>query len=263
MQLSNQQLLNQIEELAMILKPWRDHLVVGGGVALVLYDIVLSNANAGAIGTTDIDYLIPRKPIMLTGNQKISELLTRNGFQFRSKSLLYSPAVESYFKQIDEIEIEVEFLTDNKSRNKNDVVVIQSAGVHAQALSYIEMSLKEAMPLILPNCLKIMVVKPEAWIFHKGLTFVRRSVRLKQYKDIYGIWFVLTQLNEVSLAVPILLKHLMSRSPLSWSKTLKKNIKSWIDGATPEDWHILENQDISGRLTKNNFIQATKFIVQD
>ena len=73
MQLDNKELLNQIEELATILKPWNDQLVVGGGVALILYDLVLSKANSGAVGTTDIDYLIPRKPLK-AGDEKIFEL---------------------------------------------------------------------------------------------------------------------------------------------------------------------------------------------
>ena len=73
MQLDNKELLNQIEELAIILKPWNDQLVVGGGVALILYDLVLSKANSGAVGTTDIDYLIPRKPLK-AGDEKIFEL---------------------------------------------------------------------------------------------------------------------------------------------------------------------------------------------
>jgi hypothetical protein len=63
MQLDNDKLIQQVEELATILKPWNEQLVIGGGVALILYDIVLAKANSGAVGTTDIDYLIPRRPV--------------------------------------------------------------------------------------------------------------------------------------------------------------------------------------------------------
>ena len=109
MQLDNKELLNQIEELATILKQWNDQLVVGGGVALILYDLILSKANSGAVGTTDIDYLIPRKPIK-AGDVKISDLLVGNGYEAKNKSL-GTPAVQSFIKHIEEIEIEVEFLT--------------------------------------------------------------------------------------------------------------------------------------------------------
>ena len=52
MPLDNKALIKQIEELATILKPWNDQLVIGGGVALILYDVFLSKANSGAISTT-------------------------------------------------------------------------------------------------------------------------------------------------------------------------------------------------------------------
>ncbi len=184
MQLDNKELLNQIEELAIILKPWNDQLIVGGGVALILYDLILSKANSGAVGTTDIDYLIPRKPLK-AGNEKISELLIGHGYEPKNKSLS-RPVVQSFIKQIEDVEIEIEFLTDNKSRNKEDVVEIKNAGVNAQALSYIEMSLQEATPLTLPSGSIISVVKPEAWVFHKGLTFTKRTAKVKKYKDLYG-----------------------------------------------------------------------------
>lgn len=248
MQLNNKILLNQIEELAKILKPWNEQIVVGGGVALILYDLILSKANAGAVGTTDIDFLIPRKPIKI-GDEKISKLLMGHGYAPKNKSM-DEPSVQSFIKQIDEVEIEVEFLTDNKSRNQEDVVVIKEAGVNAQALSYIEMSLEEATPLILPNGSSISVVRPEAWVFHKGLTFTKRTAKAKRYKDLYGIWFVLTQLNDVSFSVQKALPKLMKRHPESWNKTFSNNLKSWIESATPQDWDLLEKQDVGGKLTR-------------
>ena len=260
MQLNNKKLIAQVEELAFILKPWNDQLVVGGGVALILYDLVLSKANSGAVGTTDIDYLIPRKPVKV-GGKKISELLISFGYEPRNKSI-NTPAVQSFIKQINEVEIEVEFLTDNKSRNQEDVVIISDAGVNAQALSYIEMSLKEAMPLSLPSGAKIFVVKPEAWVFHKGLSFTKRTAKVKKYKDLYGIWFVLTQLNDVSFAAQKSLLLLMKRNPVNWERTFKDNLKSWIDSATPEDWDLLEQQDVTGELSKPRFLDIINLLIQ-
>lgn len=141
-QLDNKVLIEQIEELAQILNKWNEQLVVGGGVALVLYDVVLSKANSGAVGTTDIDYLIPRKPVK-TGDEQISKILITHGYEPKTKSMNH-PSVESFIKQIEDVKIEIEFLTDNKSRSKEEVVVIKDAGLNAQALSYIEMSLLEA-----------------------------------------------------------------------------------------------------------------------
>lgn len=260
MPLDSTELLVQVEELAKILKSWNDQLVVGGGVALILYDLVLSKANSGAVGTTDIDYLIPRKPVKF-GDEKISKLLISSGYEPKNKSL-DTPAVQSFIKQFDEVEIEVEFLTDNKSRNREAVVAINVAGVNAQALSYIEMSLKEATLMSLPSGVKISVVKPEAWVFHKGLTFTKRTVKGKKYKDLYGIWFVLTQLNDVSFAVQKALPKLMNNNPAPWAKTFKENLNSWIDSATPQDWDLLERQDVTGKLSKSGFLATINLAVQ-
>ena len=107
----------------------------------------------------------------------------------------------------------------------------------------------------LPSGAIISVVKPEAWVFHKGLTFTKRTAKVKKYKDLYGIWFVLTQLNEVSFAVQKALPKLMKKNPEPWTKTFKENLKTWIDSATPQDWDLLERQDVGGKLTKAGFIK--------
>ncbi len=251
MQLDNKVLLEQVEELAKILKDWNEQLVIGGGVALVLYDLVLSKANSGAVGTTDIDYLIPRKPVK-SADKQISKILMSNGFEPKNKSNNH-PSVQSFIKQVEEVEIEVEFLTDAKSRDNNDVVEIKEAGVNAQALSYIQMSLSEATPLELPNGEKITVVKPGAWVFYKGLTFTKRTNKLKKLKDLYGIWFVLTQLNDTSAAVLKALPKLMDKSVSSWKKTFQKNLQDWTANTTPQDWDLLTQQDISGSLSQTSF----------
>lgn len=166
MLLDNSLIVKQVEELAVVLKPWSDQLVLGGGVALILYDLVLSKANSGAVATTDIDFLIPRKPLKV-GDEKISKILLENGYQTKHKSL-DTPSIQSFVKQIDDVEIEVEFLTDNQARFKPAVVEIKGAGVNAQPLSYIEMSLREATPLSLANGETISVVTRKLGFFIRG-----------------------------------------------------------------------------------------------
>lgn len=76
---------------------------------------------------------------------------------------------------IGETEIEIEFLTDDRSRQKAVSAPIAGAAVVAQPLSYLEMSLQTVTPVRLPRGTEILVVRPEAWVFHKGLTFTRRK----------------------------------------------------------------------------------------
>ena len=117
----------------------------------------------------------------------ISEILEVLAYTFRPKSL-FNPPVSTYVKEIEDQEIEIEFLTDNRSGEKDKTVPIPRAEVTAQPLSYLEMSLNSTAVAILPGNTEIRVVFPEAWVFHKGLTFVRRrSNSTKQYKDLYGL----------------------------------------------------------------------------
>lgn len=248
----NRKLIQEIEELSVILKPWMDQIVLGGGIALILYDTILSKANAGAVGTLDIDFLIPRKPVKPL-SPSIARLLVDHDYEPKNKSL-DNPSVQSFVKELDDIEFEIEFLTDNKSRKKEEVVVIKEAGIHAQPLSYLEMSLQEATPLHLPNGEEILVAKPEAWVFHKGLTFPKRENRLKKLKDLYGIWFVLSRMNEVSAATRLALQKLMKTQPANWAKTYKTNLRNWIKEASPRDWDDLALQDVTGNLTQRDFI---------
>jgi hypothetical protein len=254
MLVDNKVIVEEIKRLSKLFTGWNDQLVIGGGVALILYDVFFSKSPSGAVGTLDIDYLIPRKP-MNTGDRQISTILLTDGYEVRTKSLDTHP-VQSFIKQIGEVEIELEFLTDAKARKKEDVVNIPEAGLNAQALSYLEMSLSEAMPVTLEGKIQVNVVKPEAWIFHKGLTFPRRVSKQKTFKDLYGIWFVLTQLGEASIATRKLLKSLMKKQPPAWERAFESNLKAWVANATPRDWVALEGQDPSGSLTNTNFLDV-------
>jgi len=104
------------------------------------------------------------------------------------------PATESYVKEIHNVEVEIEFLTDTSTRSdKSKNVVI--AGVVAQPLSYLTLSLQTTVKFETYSHEVGRVVSPGAWIFHKGLTFTRRTSSLKQLKDLYGIWYVSSQLR--------------------------------------------------------------------
>lgn len=75
-------------------------------------------------------------------------------------------------KEIDGVEVEIEFLTDSATRDdKNKNVMI--AGIVVQRLSYLTLSLQTTMEFQTYSYVAGKVVSPGAWIFHKGLTFTR------------------------------------------------------------------------------------------
>ena len=97
------------------------------------------------------------------------------------------------------------------------------AGVVAQSLSYLKLSLENALPFFTLSGEKGFVVSPEAWIFNKGLAFPKRMDKKKIYKDLYGIWYVGTQLGNLSDQAIERLKQLFLQES-AWFQTFKKNL---------------------------------------
>ena len=261
MPLENDSLLFQVEEIVKSLGTWKEHVVIAGGMALIIYDCCMTEKAKGAVGTTDIDFLINRKP-NLGSQTPIAKLLENLGFSVRHKDLNI-PSIQSYVKTLGDTELEIEFLTDAKSRNITGAVSIERAGITAQPLSYIEMSLKEHYSIRLPQNTVANIVSPEAWVFHKGLTFVKRTQPVKRYKDLYGIWFVLAHIQSESVPVEQKLKQLQSRYAVGWKKSFEANLVGWINAATPKDWGILEQQDPHGRLSRVSFQSLVNRLISE
>lgn len=249
-----------ISEFLKSIGPWRDFVVIGGGFALFIYKLYLSDPKLEnlPVGTRDIDSLIPRK-LPEVSKKNIQSYLREAGFNHIFKDL-DDPATEAYVKDIAGAEIEIEFLTDDAVRNNKDKNVV-IAGVVAQPLSYLTLSLQTTLQFHTDSGVAGHVVTPGAWIFHKGLTFTKRKSVLKCLKDLYGIWYVVSQLGEFSAHALEEFTDLAKKNP-KWFKTFQKNLWTWLDNASPNDWSKLEAQDPSGRLRKLNFEQIMKKLLE-
>lgn len=247
-----------ISEFLKSLGPWRDFVIIGGGFALFIYKLYLADPKLKTlpIGTRDIDSLIPRK-VPEISKKNIAKHLNEAGFTPLFKDVDV-PAAESYVKVIDGIEIEIEFLTDSAVRNdKNKNVVI--AGIVAQPLSYLTLSLQTTTIFQTYSYEMGKVVSTEAWIFRKGLTFNRRKSSSKLLKDLYGIWYVATQLGVFSDQALVTFSSLAQQHP-RWLQTFQKQLYSWMNQASPYEWSKLEAQDPSGKLKKLNFERMIKLL---
>lgn len=249
-----------ISEFLNSIGPWGEHVVIGGGFALFVYKLYLSDPKLknSPLGTRDIDSLLPRR-VPEISRKNIAQYLDDAGFTPIFKDVEV-PATESYVKEIDGTEVEIEFLTHSDSRNdKSKNIVI--AGVVAQPLSYLTLSLKMTMQFQTHSKKIGRVVSPGAWIFHKGLTFSRRKSSLKMLKDLYGIWYVTKQLGNFSEQALIEFDSL-KRQHSKWFETFKKNLHYWMADATPEEWLKLESQDPAGKLKKLNFQQMIQRLIK-
>ncbi|MBA2367828.1 MAG: hypothetical protein H0V82_02245 [Candidatus Protochlamydia sp.] len=109
-----------ISEFLESIAPWREFVVIGGGFALFVYKLYLSDPKLKnpPVGTRDIDSLIPRK-IPEVSKKNIQSYLREAGFNHVFKDL-DDPATEAYVKDIAGAVIEIEFLTDDSVRNNKD-----------------------------------------------------------------------------------------------------------------------------------------------
>lgn len=152
--------------------------------------------------------------------------------------------------------MEIEFLTDSATRNdKNKNVVI--SGVSAQPLSYLTLSLETTMEFTTNSGERGFVVSPGAWMFHKGLTFPKRKSSTKVLKDLYGIWYVSSQLGSFSeTAVSEL--HALGRLHTKWYKTFQHNLLTWLENSSQ-----LESQDPFGKLKRLSFEKTLNRLIID
>ena len=240
-----------ISDFLKSIGPWRSHVVIGGGYAPIIYKAYFDKRTTGnpPVGTRDLDSLIPRK-VPAASKKDIAKHLGDAGFQhvFRDNE---QPATEAYIKEIDGNEVQIEFLTDDSTRgDKEKNVAI--AGVVAQPLSYLTLSLQRTVKFQTKSGETGKVVSPGVWIFHKGLTFTRRKAESKKLKDLYGIWYVATQLGELSeFALKEVVK--ISEEHSSWHKTFRGNLEGFVKNASPADWAKLEAQDPFGALKWASF----------
>ena len=179
-----------ISDFLKSLEEWNKYLIIGGGYAPIIYKLYFDNVNTeiSPVATRDIDTIIPRIKLKNIFEEKnIDSVLISHGFKHSSDDLLGKPPAEKYIKEIDGIEIEIEFLTDKQFRNHKEKN-LKIAGVVAQTLSYIEMSYNEPLSFKTKQDFNGLVVNPAAYIFHKALIFNKRKTGSnKKFKDLYGI----------------------------------------------------------------------------
>ncbi len=232
--------------------PWNQHEIISGGFAPIIYKLYLSDYRTGInpIGTRDLDSIISPK-VSNKKDKKLLQYLLDFGFKPIYKDLEI-PATESYIKEIEGFELEIEFLTSANFRG-NNIKNVQISGINAQPLKYLELSYKNSIEFTTRSNKKGLVVSPDIWIFHKGLTFSKRFNDNKKCKDLYGIWYVATQLGEFSAnSIENFKKLEISQS--KWFQKFKKNLFEWMENASPLHWTKLESQDPYGKLNKTHFI---------
>jgi len=136
--------------------------------------------------------------VPVIGNKTVDQVLVAAGFKavFKSRDI---PPIIHYEGNIDNMDVEIEFLADQTGSNTDIVLEVQK-GLHAEALRFIsividnvtEVTVDDSVSVDHPSPLIVKVPTPAAYIFHKGLVFRRRKDSEKKAKDLCYIFDIIT-----------------------------------------------------------------------
>lgn len=250
-----------------ILKDYLPDIVIAGGWApLIYYHFLLSNKEIEPLRTKDIDIVVPIK-LEKKAARTIDESLIEAGFKPRFKSRHTPPAV-SYEGNIEGCEVEIEFLTELRGSGEDVVIKIQK-GLHAQALRFISLLLENTIVVKIADfispegkILKIRVPAPAAFIFNKGLIFVRRNKRAKKAKDLYYIFDILANCQELHSEIIDSFGEFKKNYHTNWLGRFLRNLNAYFSGITSEGIYLVQSQRPSRAFPHMNDEQFRQYVLE-
>jgi hypothetical protein len=177
--------------------------------------------------------------VPVIGSKTVDQLLVEAGFEaiFKSRDI---PPLIHYEGNIDGLDVEIEFLTEQKGSRPDLVLKVQN-GLHAEALRFISIVIENVIEVTIDDtvsvgdmsALKVKVPTPSAYIFHKGLVFTRRKDRKKMAKDLYYIFDIITGCSRIKPDIMVGFEDLSQKYP-AWFQTFVKNLSLYFESPSSE-----------------------------
>lgn len=228
----------QFYELVELLHPYLGQIVIIGGWAMYVYRVFLDPSGPMPMTTSDLDIAAPG-PLKPSGSDvdlaaggpikasvpSIEDLFEKKGYELVPFSG-NEPAITKFEKKG---EPEVEFLLPLKGQGGNDSMRLQG-NIVAVCKRYLDVVVQNPVRVDIsaaigktPGSLAIRVPMPSAYLFHKGLSFVQRSDKVKKSKDLA---YMFELMNNFPKLRPDLLPGIAKLGhPASWKKTFRKNLE--------------------------------------
>jgi hypothetical protein len=248
-----------------ILKEYLPVIIIGGGWApLIYYHYLIKDKSKESIRTRDIDLFVNIN-LPLLGNRTVDQLLVESGLQAKFKSS-DNPPVIYYEGDIEGDNVEIEFLTDKRGAREDNVIEVQK-GLHATALRFVSIIMENSIEVDIDDLiiddelqhLRIRVPSPEAYIFHKGLIFNRRKGKAKEAKDLYYIFDILVNCNEIEERIIDGMKNMKKEYP-SWFDRFEKNLSEYFKNSTSKGVRLISSQRPSYAFTELTNEQFSHYV---
>ncbi len=248
-----------------ILKEYLSDIVIGGGWApLIYYHYLLGDKTKNPVRTFDIDLMV-EDSVAVKGDKRIDQLLVEAGLTAAFKTM-DTPPVIHYEGNIEDCDIEIEFLTDQKG-SKPDVVIEVQEGLYAEALRYISIATDNTIAVTIDDFkyaqleqpFQVKVPTPQAYVFHKGLVFEKRREELKKAKDLYYIFEVLTYCDTIEEKILSALVEFKNNYP-SWFDRFLKNLSVNFAGSSSDGIIMVAGQRPAYMLPELNEDQFKQYV---
>lgn len=248
-----------------ILKDYLSVIVIGGGWApFIYYRYLLGDKAHEPIRTRDIDFMV-KTQVPVIGSKTVDQLLVEAGFEaiFKSRDI---PPLIHYEGNIDGLDVEIEFLTEQKGSRPDLVLKVQN-GLQAEALRFISIVIENVIEVTIDDtvsvgdmsALKVKVPTPSAYIFHKGLVFTRRKDRRKRAKDLYYIFNIITGCSRIKTDIMSGFEGLSQKYP-AWFQIFVKNLSLYFESPSSEGVLWVEEQRPSSAFPGLNEDQFKRYV---
>lgn len=252
-----------------ILSDYLNDIVIAGGWApFIYYHYLLNKKEIEPLRTKDIDIVVPEK-LAKRKNRSVDEVLIEAGFESKYKSR-HTPPVVSYEGNIEGIDVEIEFITHLRGSGRDHVIKVQE-NLHAQALRYmiilIDNSIKvgiDELKMENGGILKVRVPSPGAFIFQKGLIFVRRTRPEKSAKDLYYIFDILSNCQELSELRENIIEDIQKfkrKYHSRWLSRFVSNFKRYFSDASSRGVSLVLSQRPEGAFPDMNEEQFKQYVL--